>query len=46
LEKADLLNTTLYEKHRDEHFSVYGHEVYEKFTEDFIIHLLKNTHGE
>lgn len=41
MEWEDMLKTTLLEKHNDEHFSVYGQEVYENFTEDFIFNLLK-----
>lgn len=40
MEREDMLRTTLLEKHNDEHFSAYGQEVYEKFTEDFIFNLL------
>ena len=41
MKKEDLLRTSLFEKYKDEHFSVYGHEIYENFTEDFIVRLLK-----
>ena len=40
LDKDDLLRTTLKKRHNDYHFSSYGHEVYAKFTEDFIFGLL------
>ena len=40
LDRHELLSTTLKKKHNDYHFSPYGHEVYAKFTEDFIFGLL------
>jgi hypothetical protein len=40
LERDELIKTTLKKEHNDYHFSSYGHEVYAKFTMDFIDRLL------
>ncbi|MGV7221114.1 MAG: SGNH/GDSL hydrolase family protein [Nitrospinales bacterium] len=40
LERDDLIKTTLKKEHNDYHFSSYGHEVYAKFTKNFIDSLL------
>lgn len=40
LERSELRRTTLKKERNDYHFSAHGHEVYAKFTEDFIFSLL------
>jgi hypothetical protein len=46
IERDDLIKTTLKNEHNDYHFSSYGHEVYAKFTMDFINSLLSQENSQ